>query len=93
MAEDNLIDLLTKVRINNALEDELRVASCYLEALNEQRKACDKLDKMKLSKKQMRAVDRAISAANAVGAAYGRVAYKQGFQDGIKLISELKQLF
>lgn len=93
MAEDNLIDILTKERINNALEDKLRLASCYLEAGNEQRKTSDKLDKIKLSKKQMKAVDRAISAANASGAAYGRVAYKQGFQDGIKLISELKQLF
>lgn len=93
MEEDNLIDILTKERINNELEDKLRVASCYLEAVNKQGKACDKLDKMKLTKNQKRAVDQAISAANASGAAYGRIAYNQGFQDGIKLISELKQLF
>lgn len=45
---------------------------------------------MKLTKGQMKAVDRAISAANASGAEYGKVAYNEGFYDGLKLISELK---
>lgn len=37
-------------------------------------------------------IDRAISAANDCGAAYGAVAYKLGLQDGIKLMSELKEI-
>lgn len=90
MAEENLIKILAEERIYNALEDKLKVSPSYLKAMKEQRKTSEKLDKMKLTKKQMKAVDRAISAANAGGAEYGKVAYNQGFYDGLKLISELK---
>ena len=37
-------------------------------------------------------VDRAISATNASGAAYGATAYKQGLYDGIKLMSEVNRI-
>ena len=37
-------------------------------------------------------VDKAISAANASGAAYGATAYRQGFYDGITLMSEVKRI-
>lgn len=93
MTEDNLIDILFEERICHALEDKLNVAPSYLETTKEQRKTTDKLDKMKLTRKQMKTIDQAISAANASGAEYGRIAYSQGFQDGLKLISELKQFF
>ena len=46
------------------------------------------LSKAELSKKQKAVVDRAISAANNCGA----VAYELGLQDGIKLMSELKEI-
>ena len=91
MTEDNLIDILIDERMSNALNDKLQVFPDYLETQKEQRKTNDKLDKMKLTKKQMKAADRAISAANANGWAVGSAAYRLGFQDGLKLISELKQ--
>lgn len=37
-------------------------------------------------------VDKAISATNASGAAYGATAYKQGPYDGIRLMSEVNQV-
>ena len=37
-------------------------------------------------------VDRAISAANASGAAYGATAYRQGFYDGIELVLEVNRI-
>lgn len=37
-------------------------------------------------------VDKAISAANASGAAYGATAYRQGFYDGIELVSEVTRI-
>ncbi len=37
-------------------------------------------------------MDKAISATNANGAAYGAGAYRQGFYDGVGLISELNQI-
>lgn len=45
-----------------------------------------------MSREQNKVVDKAISAANASGAAYGAVAYRQGFNDGIKLMSEVEQV-
>lgn len=36
-------------------------------------------------------VARALSAANANGAAYGAVAYKQGVYDGVELVSEINR--
>lgn len=37
-------------------------------------------------------VDKALSATNASGAAYGATAYKQGLYDGIKLMSEVNRI-
>ena len=46
------------------------------------------LSKAELRKKQKSVVDRAISAVNDCGS----VAYELGLQDGIKLMSELKEI-
>ncbi len=51
----------------------------------------DRLDNAGLSKEQKTSVDKAISAANDCGAAYGAVAYRLGLQDGIRLASEVKE--
>ena len=37
-------------------------------------------------------VDKAISATNASGAAYGATAYRQGFYDGVELVSEINRI-
>ena len=47
---------------------------------------------MGLSREQNKVVDKAISATNASGAAYGATAYKQGLYDGIRLMSEVNQI-
>ena len=47
---------------------------------------------MNLNKKQSKQVNKLIDAVNQSGAAYGDAAYRQGLQDGIKLVSELSQI-
>ena len=64
----------------------------YKDTLKRLDKAFDRLDKAGLNKEQKSVVDRAISAANDCGATYGTVAYELGFQDGIKLMSELRKI-
>lgn len=54
--------------------------------------ALNQLEKVGLSREQNKAVDKALSAANASGAAYGAIAYKQGLYDGIKLMAEVNQI-
>ncbi len=90
--KDNLLDILVKTRTVKALDEAVVKSSAYQETLKRQDKAFNALDKAGLSKEQKAIVDRAISAANDCGAAYGAAAYELGLQDGIKLMSELKEI-
>lgn len=86
--KDNLLELLVRIRTHKALDRAVKKDSYYCSTLKEQDKAYDELYKANLSKEQKRIVDRALSTLNANGAAYGKVAYKLGLRDGIRLMSE-----
>ena len=88
----SLLDLLVRLRTYKALDRAAEKNRNYRATLKEQDKAYDELQKAGLDREQKRIVDRAISAANDCGAAYGAVAYELGLQDGIKLMSELKEI-
>ena len=90
--KDNLLDILVKTRTVKALDEAVEKSSAYQETLKWQDKAFVALNKVGLSKEQKAIVGRAISAANECGATYGAVAYELGLQDGIKLMSELKEI-
>ena len=90
--KDNLLDILVKTRTVKALDEAADKSMTYQETLERQDKAFDTLDKAGLSKEQSAIVDKVISAANECGAAYGAVAYELGLQDGIKLMSELREI-
>ena len=55
-------------------------------------KAFEELFNAGLSKEQKRIVDRALSAASQCGVAYGKVAYRLGLHDGIRLMTEIKTI-
>ena len=88
----SLLDLLVRVRTHKALDRAVVESKAYQYTLKRQDEAFDRLDKAGLSGKQKTIVDRAISAANDCGAVYGAVAYRLGLQDGIKLMTELKEI-
>lgn len=92
MQKEKILDILVKTRTVKALDEAVDKSSAYQETLKRQDKAFEALDKAGLSKEQKAIVDRAISAANDCGATYGAVAYGLGLQDGIKLMSELKEI-
>lgn len=92
MQKEKILDILVKTRTVKALDEAVEKSNAYQETLKRQDKAFDALDKARLSREQKDIVDRAISAANDCGAAYGAVAYELGLQDGIKLMSELKKI-
>ena len=52
----------------------------------------DRLDNAGLDEEQKSIVDKAISAANDCGAVYGAVAYRLGLHDGIRLMSEIREI-
>lgn len=87
----SLLDLLVRVRTHKALDRAVGENKDYQYTLKRQDKAFDRLDNAGLSKEQSAIVDKAISAANDCGAAYGAAAYRLGLQDGIRLASEVKE--
>lgn len=87
-----MLDIFIEARTGRALDKAIDKSKDYQDALKQQNIAFDRMDKAGLSKEQKRIVDRAISAANACGASYGAVAYKLGFYDGIKVMSEIEEI-
>ncbi|MGB8452169.1 MAG: hypothetical protein WCD89_07530 [Anaerocolumna sp.] len=92
MKKDIVLEELFSTRINHALELTLTMDENYHKAVRKEDIMLNKLDKMKFSNKKKLAIDRAITANNACSAEYGRVAYRQGFQDAIKFVAELVKL-
>ena len=90
--EENLLDILAEERIYKGLESVLNNNKLYQAAQKEVDEALNQLEKVGLSREQNKAVDKALSAINASGAAYGAIAYKQGLYDGIKLMAEVNQI-
>lgn len=88
----SLLELLVRLRTYKVLDRAAEKNRYYRTTLKEQDKAYDELDKAGLSREQKRIVDRALSALNANGAAYGKVAYRLGLHDGIRLMSEIHKL-
>lgn len=90
--DGNLLDILMEERIHKGLEKVLNDNELYQSALKEVDEAINELEKVGLSRGQNKVLDKAISATNASGAAYGATAYKQGLYDGIKLMSEVYRI-
>ena len=90
--EESLLDILAEERIHSALQNALDEDELYQSAEKEVDETLDELQKAGLSREQNKVVDKALSATNASGAAYGATAYKQGLYDGIKLMSEVNQI-
>lgn len=91
-AKNNLLNYLWGERIHSALETALQQDEDFQKATRISNSEQDNLDTIGLSSEQTKAVNRAISTSNAAGTEYGRVAYRQGFSDSIKLLSELRHL-
>lgn len=87
-----LLDLFVWVRTYKALDRAAEKNRYYRVTLKEQDKAYDELQKAGLDKEQKRIVDKALCALNANGAAYGKVAYRLGLRDGIRLMSETNKI-
>lgn len=90
--KENLLDILMEERIHKGLEKVLDDSELYQSAQKEVDEAINELEEAGLSREQNKVVDKAISAANASGAAYGATAYRQGFYDGIELMSEVNSV-
>lgn len=91
MINDNLLEILIVERMNHGLELSLQTNKAYKNAVQLAEIAYGKLDSLNLNEKQRQAVDNVVSANNYTGVEYGDAAYRLGFKDCLKLISELCQ--
>lgn len=93
MKESSLLEILANERMFTVLETALDNSTDYQEAVKAERKAYKKLKKTNLNDRQKALLDRVIDTSNHSNSIYGTIAYSQGFQDGMKLLSELKEIF
>ena len=89
--KERLLNVFLEERIRHVLEQGLSRDRDYQSALELQRKELQKLEEMEWSKEQNESIGKALDSVNHCGAIYGEAAYKQGLQDGMKLMSELKE--
>lgn len=91
-----LLDILADKRMETEIDAASLNDSYYQDCIKQQEKAYDEMDNLinslRLNKKQRLIFNQALSANNAVGAAYGEVAYRLGFRDGIQFSSEIKRI-
>lgn len=92
VGNENLLDIFIEERIHKGLEKTLNDDERYQSAQKEVDAAINELEKIGLSRGKNKVVDKAISAANASGAAYGATAYRQGLYDGIGVLSEVNRI-
>lgn len=71
------------------LDEALFQSAEYKKTDREVSRQFRRMEKMKLSRKQNRAVDELLTACNAENACCCRIFYKQGFKDCISLLKEL----
>ena len=93
---ESLLNVLADKRMETKIDIVVESDRYYQSTLAEQDKAFSQMDSLidtlGLDKQQKAIFNQAISANNAVGAAYGEAAYRLGLRDGIRLSSELKEI-
>ena len=92
MKRGKLLDRIASQRMGRDIDRVLRKDREYRDAVKQQDIVFDELKKLGLDKVQRLTIDRAISADNQCGAVYGAVAYRLGMKDGIRLMTEIRQI-
>ncbi len=87
--ESSILESFFRERKAGALESSLNENADYQTEVREYNEEISRLEQSGLSKEQFNTVNKVISAANAIGAEYGTAAYRQGFHDARRLVTEL----
>ena len=88
----NIFNIMADYSINEGMDSILLQNEEYMEMQNKIEEQMMQFDKLNLTKEQCLVVDRLISAYTESGAIYGKMAYRQGFQDCAALLLEMKLL-
>ena len=85
-ANTTLLQGMYKEWVESALEEVLQKDERYQKISKETRRKIEEMDKLGLGKEEWLIIDRALSATNERCAEYGRVSYRQGFLDAVRLL-------
>ena len=88
----NIFEIMADYSINEGMDSILLQNEEYIEMQNKIEEQIIQFDKLNLTKEQCLVIDRLISAHTESGAVYGKMAYKQGFQDCAALLLKMKLL-
>lgn len=88
----NIFDIITEYAINEGLDNVLLQNAEYIKNQNKIEEQREQFDKLNLSKEEYLIVDRLLSAYTESGAIYGKMAYRQGIQDCVELMTEMRLL-
>ena len=87
-ANETLLEGMYKERMEKALKEVLQKDKRYQKISEETRHKIEDIDKLGLDKEEWLTIDRALSATNERCAEYGRVSYRQGFFDAVRLLKK-----
>lgn len=87
--ESSLLEEFFEKRINTALQSSLNSSTQYQTALKKQKQSISRLENCDFSMEQNLEVEQFLSASRILNTEYGREAYRQGFIDAHKLLTEL----
>ena len=90
--EKSIFDVILGCSINEGMDSLLLQDEEYIEIQNRIAEQRAQLDKHNLTREQCLIVDRLLSAHTEVGAVYGKMAYRKGYQDCAALLLEMKLL-
>lgn len=87
-ANESLLEGLYKERVETILQEILSKDEKYRKVDEETKQKIKEIEQIELSNEEWEIIRRALSAANARSAEYGRVAYRQGFLDAVSLLKK-----
>lgn len=90
--DNPLLDDFLERRMQEALEPSSISDEQYQEALQKQKESVKQLEECGLSKEQKEKVEQVLLTSQTLDAEYGRAAYKRGYMDAYKFLTELKHI-
>ena len=90
--EKNIFDVMADYSINEGMDSLLLQNEEYTKIQDKIAEQRERFDRLNLTKEQCLIIDRLLSAHTESGAVYGKMAYRQGFQDCAALLLEMKLL-
>ena len=88
----SIFNIMEEYSINEGLDNISLQDEEYIKIQDKITEQMEEFDRLKLTKEQCLIVDRLLSAHTESGAIYGKMAYRQGIQDCVELMTEMRLL-